>query len=132
MADRTGEVDVAFSSKAPAPIGPYSQATLCEGWLFVSGQLAINPATGKYTPSSVENETELVMQHLLAILHEAGADWKNVLKCSIFLKNMADFPKVNEVYARYFHTHKPARETVQVSALPLNAQVEISCVARVR
>lgn len=117
------------SKEAPAPIGPYSQAVMHNGVLYVSGQIAINPQTGALNVDSIERETEMVMSNLGAVLREAGMEYKDVLKCSIFLSNMDSFTKVNEIYARYFTEHPPARETVAVKTLPKNVNVEISCIA---
>lgn len=114
---------------APLPIGPYSQAVKAGGMLYTSGQIAINPATQEYTPLDVEAETELVMKNMEAVLTAAGTDFFAVVKTSIFLADMNDFPKVNAIYARYFTGEFPARETVQVSVLPKNCKVEISMIA---
>lgn len=115
--------------KAPAPIGPYSQAIEKNGMIFTSGQIAIDPATGNYVPSSVEAEAKLVMENLKALLNAADADFHHVVKTSIFLKDMNDFSLVNQIYASYFVDQFPARETVQVSVLPKDAKVEISMIA---
>ncbi|SFB77792.1 2-iminobutanoate/2-iminopropanoate deaminase [Flexibacter flexilis DSM 6793] len=118
------------SSKAPAPIGPYSQAVAAAGMLFISGQIAINQATGQLVSESIEAETEQVMQNLQHILQEAGIDFSKVLKCSIFVKDLGNFARINEVYGRYFQAEAaPARETVEVSRLPKDVNVEISCIA---
>lgn len=117
------------SNQAPAPIGPYSQAILSGSTLFVSGQIAIDPASGQLLEGSLEEEAELVMQNLQAVLAEAGMDFNHVVKCSIFLKSMADFAAVNAVYGKYFSEPFPARETVEVSQLPKDVRVEISCIA---
>jgi len=117
------------SKQAPAPIGPYSQAVLYNDVLYVSGQIAINPETGELDTGNIEAETERVMQNLRAVLAEAGMDFGNVLKCSIFLSDMGNFGAVNEVYARYFTEEPPARETVAVKTLPKEVNVEISCIA---
>jgi 2-iminobutanoate/2-iminopropanoate deaminase len=114
---------------APLPIGPYSQAVKANGMLYTSGQIAINPATQEYTPLDVEAETELVMQNMKAVLEAAGTDFSAVVKTSIFLADMNDFPKVNAVYAKYFTGEFPARETVQVACLPKSCKVEISMIA---
>jgi 2-iminobutanoate/2-iminopropanoate deaminase len=119
------------SLNAPAPIGPYSQAILVNGMLFASGQIAIDPATGVYEPADAATETRLVMSNIKAILDASGLDFSNVVKTSIFLKDMNDFAVVNEVYASCFTADFPARETVQVSVLPKNARVEISVIAAV-
>ena len=97
--------------------------------LYVSGQIAIDPATGILDTSSIANETEWVMKNLGAVLNEAGMDYSNVLKCSIFLSDMGSFTEVNDVYAKYFENQPPARETVAVQTLPKNVNVEISCIA---
>lgn len=115
--------------KAPAPIGPYSQAIEKNGMIFTSGQIAIDPTSGNYVPSSVEVEAKLVMENLKALLNAADADFHHVVKTSIFLKDMNDFSVVNQIYASYFVDQFPARETVQVSVLPKDAKVEISMIA---
>ena len=117
------------SKNAPAPIGPYSQAVLAGNTLFASGQIAINPATGKLEMSSIEIETEQVMQNIKAVLEEADMTFENIVKCSIFLSSMDSFSRVNEVYGKYFPTNPPARETVEVSCLPKSVNVEISFIA---
>ena len=117
------------TTNAPAAIGPYSQAVKSGNLLFVSGQIPIDPATGNLVSGSIEEETHRVMKNLQAILIEAGADFSHVLKATIFIKNMNDFGKINEVYASYFGTIPPARETVQVAKLPLDVSIEISCIA---
>lgn len=120
---------VVFSAEAPAPIGPYSQAVKAGNTLFVSGQIAIQQSTGKLVTASIEEETEQVMSNIRLVLAAAGMDFSNVVKCSIFLKDMQSFPKVNDIYGKYFPSDPPARETVEVSALPKNVNVEISCIA---
>lgn len=120
---------VVFSPHAPAPIGPYSQAVLTGNMLFVSGQIAIDQATGKIVSDSIENETRKVMDNLRHVLRAAGMDFSNIVKTSIFLKDMNNFPKVNEIYGANFSTDPPARETVEVSRLPKDVNVEISCIA---
>lgn len=114
---------------APKPVGPYNQAVLSGNTLFVSGQIPINPASGELFKGDVKEQTRIVMENLKAILAEAGMDFTHVVKCSIFLSDMKDFPLVNGVYGTYFPENAPARETVQVGALPLYADVEISCIA---
>jgi 2-iminobutanoate/2-iminopropanoate deaminase len=115
--------------EAPAPIGPYSQAVLKNETLYISGQIAINPKSGELETSDIRTETKRVMENLKAILTEAGMDFSHVVKCSIFLSDMNNFAVVNEVYGSYFESEYPARETVQVSVLPKNVNVEISAVA---
>ncbi len=117
------------SSDAPEPIGPYSQSVLAGNLLFISGQIAMNADTGKMETEYIELETQRVMENIGAILEEAGLGFENVVKCSIFLKNMDDFTKVNQVYGNFFKTDPPARETVEVARLPKNVNVEISCIA---
>lgn len=117
------------TTNAPAPIGPYNQAILVNGTLYISGQVAINPATGDMMQNSVEEETHRVMQSLKAILDAAGMTFTNVVKTCIFLSDMNLFIKVNEIYGSYLGEIAPARETVQVSKLPKNANVEISMIA---
>lgn len=116
--------------KAPAPIGPYNQATLCNGMLFISGQIAFNVKTQAFETSNIKEETKLVMQNLKAILFEADLTFENVVKTSIFIKNMDDFIAINEVYGSYFNAETaPARETVEVARLPKDVNVEISMIA---
>ncbi len=117
------------SDKAPEPIGPYSQAVQMGNMLFVSGQIAIQRSTGNLILSTIEEETTQVMENLSLILTEAKMDFTNVAKCSIFLADMNDFPKVNTVYGKYFQLDPPARETVEVKRLPKDVNVEISCIA---
>src|SRR6187455_1829450 len=118
---------VVYSEKAPEPIGPYSQAIQAGNMLFVSGQIAIQKSTGNLIVGNIEDETVQVMANIRDILDAAGLDCSNVVKSSIFLKDMGNFPKVNEVYGRYFKDSPPARETVEVSRLPKDVNVEISC-----
>ena len=120
---------IIVSPDAPAPIGPYSQAVLNNDVLYVSGQIAMDPKTGELDTANISQETERVMQNLKAVLSEAGMDFSNVMKCSIFLSDMSDFAAVNEVYGKYFTSEPPARETVAVKTLPKNVNVEISCIA---
>lgn len=122
---------VVSTSKAPSAIGPYSQAILAGNMLFTSGQIAINPETNELMMDSLDQETHQVMKNLTAVLAEAGADFNNVVKTSIFLENMDDFAAVNEIYASYFSSDYPARETVQVAKLPKGVRVEISMIAMV-
>jgi len=117
------------SNDAPEPLGPYSQAVKAGNLLFISGQISINRATGSQITGSIPEETAQVMSNLEAILKQAGAGFANVVKCTIFLKDMGSFPVVNETYGKYFPSNPPARETVEVSRLPKDANVEISCIA---
>jgi 2-iminobutanoate/2-iminopropanoate deaminase len=114
---------------APAPIGPYSQAILANGILFISGQCPINPKTGLLEMETIESATHLVMSNIEKLLLAAEMDFTHIVKCSIFLKDLSDFQKVNAVYATYFDSVPPARETVEVARLPLDASIEISCIA---
>lgn len=114
---------------APAPIGPYSQAILKSGTLYVSGQIPLNPKTNELVEDSIENATNQVMQNINVLVTEAGMTMDNIVKCSIFLKDLNNFSKVNEIYSQYFRSLPPARETVQVSKLPLDVAIEISCIA---
>jgi len=115
--------------EAPAPIGPYSQATVAGNFIFVSGQIPSHPFTGELIIKDITIATNLVMENIGAILKAAGADYKDIVKTSIFLTNMGDFAEVNEVYGTYFEDSFPARETVQVAALPKGVSVEISVIA---
>ena len=123
------EKNVINTPAAPAPIGPYSQAIGFGNLLFISGQVAIDPATGNVTAADAAEETHQVMHNLQAILTAAGMDFSHILKTTIFLHDMALFTTVNEVYGSYFTTAFPARETVAVKGLPKNVQVEISMIA---
>jgi 2-iminobutanoate/2-iminopropanoate deaminase len=114
---------------APAPIGPYNQAIGAGGFLFVSGQVAIDPATGNLVLGDIKTETTLVMENIKAILTEAGIDFSHIIKTTIFLKDMQSFAQVNEVYGSYFSAEFPARETVAVAGLPKDVNVEISVTA---
>lgn len=117
------------TDNAPAAIGPYSQANFANGILYISGQIPVDPATGKLV-EGIEKETHQVMKNLEAILTEAGMTFKNVVKASIFLKSMDDFAVMNDIYASYLDAESyPARETVQVSCLPKNVDIEISMIA---
>jgi len=114
---------------APAPVGPYSQAILMNGMYFVSGQIPLNPETGLLEISTIQEATHRVMKNILKLLEAANMNIDNIVKCSIFLKDLNDFTEVNSVYASYFSSVPPARETVQVSRLPLDVTIEISCIA---
>jgi 2-iminobutanoate/2-iminopropanoate deaminase len=123
------EKTIINTPNAPAPIGPYNQAILAGNTLFISGQIAINPATGIIEATDVIGEIHQVMHNIKAILSEVIMDFGNVVKTTIYLSDMSLFPTVNEVYGKYFRGDFPARETVAVKGLPKNAQVEISMVA---
>ena len=123
------EKQIINTNNAPAPIGPYNQAVQSGNLLFVSGQIAINPETNQLVLDDIKTETHQVMKNLKGILTEAGMDFNNVLKTTIFIMNMNDFAQINEVYGSYFTSDYPARETVQVAALPKGVNVEISVIA---
>jgi 2-iminobutanoate/2-iminopropanoate deaminase len=119
------------TDKAPAAIGPYSQGIIANGFLFTAGQIALDPATGQIVGGDVVAQAERVFLNLAAILAEAGASWKDVVKTTVFLQEMADFPRVNEVYARVMGDARPARSTVAVAGLPRGVLVEIDAIVKV-
>ncbi len=119
---------VVSTNKAPGAIGPYSQAICTGDTLFTSGQLGLDPETGKLA-EGVRAQAEQSLKNLGAILHESGFDYKDVVKTTVFIKNMADFKTVNEVYAQFFTENYPARSCVEVAALPMGGLVEVECVA---
>ncbi|MCG8372916.1 MAG: RidA family protein [Balneolales bacterium] len=121
--------EIVSTPSAPAAIGPYSQATIHNGLVYCSGQIPLNPETMEIVGDDVVAQAEQVMTNLKAVLQAAGTDFSKVLKCSIFLDDMGDFGKVNEVYGGHFTENPPARETVAVQTLPKNVLVEISCIA---
>ena len=123
------EKQVINTNSAPAPIGPYNQAVKAGSMLFVSGQIALNADTGQLVKDDIIAETHQVMQNLRNILTEAGMDFSDVVKSTIFIMDMNDFSQINEVYGKYFTGYFPARETVQVAALPKGVNVEISVIA---
>ena len=122
-------IGISHTDSAPKAIGPYSQATIHGGLVFTAGQVALDPVTMEVVPGGVAEQTERVFQNLRAVLESAGSGFDKVLKTSVFLVDMADFAAMNEVYARHFGTHRPARSTVAVSGLPRGVRVEIDCVA---
>jgi 2-iminobutanoate/2-iminopropanoate deaminase len=117
------------TNKVPAPIGPYSQAVIANGFLFASGQIAFDPATGELVLETIQSETKQVMENIKAILEEAKINFSHIVKTTIFLSDMQLFAQVNEVYGSYFTAQFPARETVAVKTLPRNVNVEISVTA---
>jgi 2-iminobutanoate/2-iminopropanoate deaminase len=117
------------TEKAPKAIGPYSQAIVHSGIVYVSGQIPLDPATGQIVEGDIAAQTERVLENLKAVLEASGSSLSQVLKTTVFLKNMSDFPKMNEVYGRYFVETPPARSTVEVARLPRDVQVEIDCIA---
>lgn len=122
--------EIKNTPNAPAPVGPYNQATLANGTLYIAGQIPINPATGELVNTDIEAETHQVMTNLKNVLETAGMTFEHVVKCSVFVKNMQDYGRINAVYAQYFNDDTaPARELVEVSALPKYVSVEISAIA---
>ena len=121
--------EIIKTENAPAPIGPYNQAIKTNGTLYVSGQIALDPKSGELMLDNIEEETEMVMENLKAVVEAAGLTMENIIKTSIFISDMNNFSRINEVYGSYFEKDFPARETVQVSVLPKNVNVEISCIA---
>lgn len=121
--------EAVHTEKAPAALGPYSQANKANNFLFVSGVLGLVPETGKFISDSVEDQTEQVLKNMGEILKAGGASYATVVKTTIMLADLKDFKKVNEIYAKYFPSPAPARSTYQVAALPLDAKIEIECIA---
>jgi 2-iminobutanoate/2-iminopropanoate deaminase len=121
--------EIVYTANAPAPIGPYSQAVKVGGLVYVSGQIAIEPSSGELKMSSIEEETEMVLNNLGEVLKEAGSDFNRIVKTSIFLSDMSLFAEVNAIYAKRFINDFPARETVAVAGLPKGVNVEISAIA---
>jgi 2-iminobutanoate/2-iminopropanoate deaminase len=121
--------EIISTENAPGAIGPYSQAIKANGMLFCSGQIPIDPATSEFVEGGVAEQTEQVFKNLIAVLEAGGASLESVVKTTVFLADMNDFGAMNEVYARYFDTNKPARATVQAARLPRDARVEIECIA---
>lgn len=119
------------TDQAPAAIGPYAQATIAGGFLFTAGQIPLDPSTGQVVDGDVVAQAEQVLRNLSAVLQAAGCAWGDVVKTTVFLHDMADFPRVNEVYARALGEARPARSTVQVAALPRGVKVEIEAIAKV-
>ena len=120
---------IIYTANAPAPIGPYSQAVLVNGFLYISGQVPIDPATGDLVQASIQEETTQVMANLKALLVEAGYGFEHIVKTTIFLSDMSLFAEVNDIYGAYFSSDFPARETVAVKGLPKGVNVEISAIA---
>jgi len=117
------------TSNAPKPIGPYSQGVIAGGLLFLSGQIALDPQTNEMIPGGIEAQTEQVLKNLSAVLKEAKVGLENVVRTTVYLADFADFPKMNDVYARFFPKEPPARSTIQAAALPKNARIEIDVIA---
>lgn len=125
-------VHIVHTDNAPAAIGPYSQGIVAGNFLFTAGQIALDPATGQIVQGDVTAQTERVLKNLTAVLESAGTSWADVVKTTVYLQDMADFPRVNEVYGRMIGDARPARSTVQVAGLPRGVLVEIDAVAVVR
>ncbi|MCD7456099.1 hypothetical protein HAX54_030674 [Datura stramonium] len=121
--------EAVHTDKAPAALGPYSQAIKANNFLFVSGCLGLIPETGKFVSESVEDQTEQVLKNMGEILKASGVSYSSVVKTTILLADLNDFKKVNEIYAKYFQSPAPARATYQVAALPMNARIEVECIA---
>jgi len=121
---------IIHTAKAPAPVGPYSQAVMAGGWLYISGQIAVNPATGEIISRTIEEETHQILSNLKVILNEAGMSFADVVKCTVYVKDMEHYGIINGIYGEYFGLDgAPARELVQVSRLPKDVNLEISAVA---
>lgn len=121
--------EIVHTDNAPKALGPYSQANVAGTMVFVSGQLALDPATGDFVPGGVREQTEQVLKNMTAILEAAGAKLSDVTACTVYLKDMNDFAAMNEVYAKYFSENPPTRAAIQVARLPKDGIVEISCIA---
>lgn len=121
--------DVVLTDRGPKPIGPYSQAIRANGFLYVSGQVALDPKTGEFVGTDIRQQTERTLENIKGILEAAGSNMHHVLKTTVFLKDMNDFAAMNEAYAKYFSLAPPARSTVQVARLPKDALVEIEVIA---
>ena len=124
------EMTAVHTDGAPGAIGPYSQAVAVDGWVFCSGQIPMDPASGQLVGGGIEAQTEQVLTNLAAVLEAAGSSLSHVVKTTVFLKDMSDFPGMNEVYARHFGDHRPARAAVAVRTLPKDVSVEIEAIAR--
>jgi 2-iminobutanoate/2-iminopropanoate deaminase len=122
---------VIYTDKAPKPIGPYSQAVCIDGWLFISGQIPLDPSTGNIITSSFEKQVERVLENLKAIVEYAGGSVSSIVKTTIFLRDISMFPVFNEVYSKYFKEEPPARSVVEVKNLPRNAEIMIEAVAKI-
>jgi 2-iminobutanoate/2-iminopropanoate deaminase len=123
--------DIVHTDRGPKPIGPYSQGIKAAGFLFLSGQVALDPKSNEMSGGDIQQQTARVLENIKGIVEAAGSDLRHVVKTTVFLKNMNDFPAMNEVYARYFTIAPPARSTVQVAGLPKDALVEIEVIAAI-
>ena len=124
-------MNIIRTDNAPRAIGPYSQGIIANGFLFTAGQIPLDPKTMEMVEGGIEEQTKRVLKNLEAILKSAGADKKNVIKTTVFLKDLNDFQEMNKVYEVFFENHKPARSTLQVAKLPKDALVEIECIAHI-
>jgi 2-iminobutanoate/2-iminopropanoate deaminase len=122
---------IVSTERAPKAIGPYSQAVISNGWVFVSGQIPLDPATNQIVEGGIAEQTERVLENLKNVLEAAGSSLERVVKTTVYLKDMGEFAKMNEVYGRYFTTTPPARATVEAARLPRDVSVEIDCIASV-
>ncbi|MGH7537912.1 MAG: RidA family protein [Gemmatimonadales bacterium] len=129
MRQKRSGLGIVATDAAPKAIGPYSQAITTDGLVFTAGQIPLDPSTGEVVGRSTAEQTEQVLRNLAAILAAGGSGLANVVKTTVYLADMADFPAMNEVYARHFGTHKPARSTVQAAGLPKGVRVEIDAIA---
>lgn len=129
LADNEQMKEIIATAKAPKAIGPYSQAVKANGFFFLSGQIPLHPETGEITGRTIEEQTERVLENMQGVLESAGLSLADVVKTTVFVKDLGSFPKMNEVYARYFPDNPPARSTVEVSRLPRDVQVEIEAIA---
>lgn len=127
----TSKLRIVNTDNAPAPVGPYNQCIVHNGVAYMSGQIAINPETNQLVMDDIETETHQVMKNIGALLQELGISYSDIIKCSIFISDMGQFDRINEVYASYFDAYAPARECVQVAVLPKNVNIEISVLAAV-
>lgn len=123
---------IVFTSDAPRPLGPYSQAIISEGFVFCSGQIGIDPSTGMIVSGGIEEETKQVLTNLDSVLKSAGSCIEKVVRCTIYITDMTSFPKVNEIYAKRFAKDPPSRTTIGVLSLPMKALVEIDAIAEIR
>ena len=131
---KMSQKEVILTDKAPAPVGPYNQAIAVPATsklVFMAGQIAIDPAIGKVVATTIEEQTEQVLKNIQAVLVEAGADFSNVVKTTVFLVDMADFAAMNAIYGKYFTAPFPARSSIQVAKLPLDVRVEIECIVAI-
>jgi 2-iminobutanoate/2-iminopropanoate deaminase len=125
------ELRIVAAAGAPKAIGPYSQAIIVDGTIYMAGQIALDPATNEVVGKTTAEQTDRVLKNLAAVLAAAGSRFNLVVKTTVYLLDMGDFPAMNEVYARHFGSHKPARATIQAAALPKGVRIEIDAIARV-